>query len=159
VRGEPRPARAAAIDDPFSLARVVSPGDPVMPALEAFAVVARNMGWDRETDHIVFAHTHQPLDGVAAPSGGSTRYWNTGSWIYEPSLSSPEDYLTYLDHGWPGTAVRVDTDEAEPQLLEFLGDLNPIVRARAGDAPNAGPIDANVHFEREVRDRPPDAST
>jgi hypothetical protein len=42
----------------------------------------------------VFAHTHQPLDGVSTPEG-SVRYWNTGSWIYEPDLSSYDAYVSF----------------------------------------------------------------
>jgi hypothetical protein len=71
----------------YGLARIVNPSDPARPAVEAFDEVVANLGWARHTDKIVFAHTHQPLEDVRA-SGGSTRYWNTGSWIYEPDLTS-----------------------------------------------------------------------
>ena len=77
----------------------------------------------------MFAHTHQPLAGVPAPSGLPVRYWNTGSWIYEPDLSSPQTYERYLRDGWPGTAVLVDTDEPEPRMLELMADLNPLTGA------------------------------
>ena len=82
-------------------------------------------GWDRETDQIVFAHTHQALDGVTAP-GGTVRYWNTGSWIYEPELSSRAGYLAYLRNGWPGTAVLIDSEEPQPRLLRLREHLNPL---------------------------------
>ena len=73
----------------------------------------------------MFAHTHQPLDGVTTP-GGRIRYWNTGSWIYEPDLSSYEAYVGYLRHAWPGTAVLIDSDEPQPRLLRLREHLNPL---------------------------------
>ncbi|MBV8988444.1 MAG: hypothetical protein JO372_07780, partial [Solirubrobacterales bacterium] len=57
---------------------------------------------------------------------GSNRYWNTGSWIYEPDLSSREAYLSYLRNGWPGTAVLIDSDEPQPRLLRLREHLNPL---------------------------------
>ena len=54
-----------------------------------------------------------------------TRYWNTGSWIYEPDLGSRQAYARYLRYAWPGTAVVIDDEEPEPRLLELLADLNP----------------------------------
>jgi UDP-2,3-diacylglucosamine pyrophosphatase LpxH len=115
-----------------ALVRLVNPGDSAMAAVEAFDKVVANLGWARETDKIVFAHTHQALDGVTAP-GGSVRYWNTGSWIYEPDLSSRQAYLAYLRHGWPGTAVMIDSDDPQPSLLRLREHLNPIHRMSSGD--------------------------
>ncbi len=106
-------------------ARLVRPSDPSGPAIEAFDKVVANLGWARETDKIVFAHTHQPLDGVGT-AGSNVRYWNTGSWIYEPDLTSHEAYLSYLRHAWPGTAVLIDSDEPEPRLLRLREHLNPL---------------------------------
>ena len=45
---------------------VISRSDPAEHALEAFAKVVANLGWDREAEQIVFAHTHQPLADVRA---------------------------------------------------------------------------------------------
>ena len=61
-------------------------------------------------------------------SGGidESRYWNTGSWIYEPDLGSRQAYARYLRYAWPGTAVLIDEDQPQPQLLEMLADLNPL---------------------------------
>ncbi len=56
----------------------------------------------------------------------STRYWNTGSWIYEPDLGSRQAYARYLRYAWPGTAVVIDDEEPEPRLVELLADLNPL---------------------------------
>lgn len=111
----------------YALARRVRPSDPIGPAVEAFEQVVTTLGWARDTDKIVFAHTHQPLDGVLGPSG-RWRYWNTGSWIYEPDLSSRRAYAAYLRNAWPGTAVLIDSDAPEPRLLRLREHLNPIAR-------------------------------
>ncbi len=110
----------------YPAASVISPSDPSERALEAFARVVANLGWDREAERIVFAHTHQPLADVRAGAGGGTRYWNTGSWIYEPDRSSRQAYERYLRHAWPGTAVVIDDERTEPELIELLADLNPL---------------------------------
>jgi hypothetical protein len=78
--------------------------------------------------NIVFAHTHQPLDGVLGP-GENFRYRNTGSWIYEPDLRSSSAYVAYLRNAWPGTAVLIDSDEPEPRLLRLREHLNPLREA------------------------------
>jgi UDP-2,3-diacylglucosamine pyrophosphatase LpxH len=104
---------------------VISRSDASEHALEAFAQVVANLGWSVETDKVVFAHTHQPLADVRSATGASTRYWNTGSWIYEPELGSRQAYARYLRYAWPGTAILIDTDAPQPCLLELLADLNP----------------------------------
>jgi len=114
----------------FALARRVRPSDPLERAVEAFEEVLTTLGWAEDTDKIVFAHTHQPLDGVAGPSG-RWRYWNTGSWIYEPDLSSTRAYAAYVRNAWPGTAVLIDTDEPHPRLLRLIehprrSDAHPV---------------------------------
>ncbi len=122
-----QPAPEAAWPRPtYPAASVVSPSDPSEHALEAFARVVGNLDWDRETDRIVFAHTHQPLADVRAGGDSRTRYWNTGSWIYEPDLGSRQAYARYLRYAWPGSAVVIDDEEPEPRLLELLADLNPL---------------------------------
>ena len=103
----------------FALARRVRPSDPLERAVEAFEDVLTTLGWAEDTDKILFAHTHQPLDGVTGPSG-RWRYWNTGSWIYEPDLSSKRAYAAYMRNAWPGTVVVIDTDEPQPRLLRLL---------------------------------------
>ncbi|HEU4392900.1 MAG TPA: metallophosphoesterase [Solirubrobacterales bacterium] len=105
---------------------VVSRSDPSQHALEAFAQVVENLGWGREAETIVFAHTHQPLADVRSSRPSRVRYWNTGSWIYEPDVSSRQAYARYLRYAWPGTAVLIDDSESQPQLLELLTDLNPL---------------------------------
>ena len=114
----PRPA--------YPAASVISPSDPSEHALEAFAQVVGNLGWNHEADRIVFAHTHQPLACVRSSQDSRTRYWNTGSWIYEPDLGSRQAYARYLRHAWPGTAIVIDDEEPEPRLVELLADLNPL---------------------------------
>ncbi|HEV7363452.1 MAG TPA: hypothetical protein VGN71_03605, partial [Solirubrobacteraceae bacterium] len=117
----------------MSVVLPATPSGPTAPAVAAMGQVVRNLGWNRETDMVVFAHTHQPLARVVAPgTPGKVRFWNTGSWIYEPSLGSSQSYLSYLRHGWPGTGVLIDTDRPEPELVSMLTDLNPLERAREG---------------------------
>jgi UDP-2,3-diacylglucosamine pyrophosphatase LpxH len=105
---------------------VVARSDPSERAVEAFAQVVENLGWGQEAETIVFAHTHQPLADVRSSRNARTRYWNTGSWIYEPDLGSRQAYARYLRFAWPGTAVLIDEDEPAPRLLEMLADLNPL---------------------------------
>lgn len=124
--GAPAPAQQGAHS--YTIARVGRPSDPRELAIEAIAKVTENLGWHRETDKIVFAHTHQPLAGVVARSGPPVRFWNTGCWFYEPVLSSPQAYARYVRYGWPGTAVVVDSDEPEPSVLQLMADLNPLTR-------------------------------
>jgi UDP-2,3-diacylglucosamine pyrophosphatase LpxH len=109
----------------FVFARRIHPSDPTEAAVAAFDQVVTNLGWAQHTNKIVFAHTHQPLDGVLGPSG-KCRYWNTGSWIYEPDLTSQRAYMAYLHNAWPGTAVLIDTDQDQPQLLRLRESLNPL---------------------------------
>jgi UDP-2,3-diacylglucosamine pyrophosphatase LpxH len=127
LRGEePMPEAEGGPHLAYPAASVISPSDPSEHALEAFAKATANLGWDREAERIVFAHTHQPLADVRCPNGTSTRYWNTGSWIYEPDLSSRQAYDRYLHYAWPGTAIVIDDEEPAPRLLELLADLNPL---------------------------------
>jgi UDP-2,3-diacylglucosamine pyrophosphatase LpxH len=109
----------------YAMARVVRPSDPSGPAIDAFEKVVMNLGWARDTDRIVFAHTHQPLNGVVGPSR-RVRYWNAGSWIYEPDLTSKEAYRAYVRNAWPGSAVLIDSDEPHPRLLRLREHLKPV---------------------------------
>jgi UDP-2,3-diacylglucosamine pyrophosphatase LpxH len=126
LRGEQPALDKAQVRPVFPAASVVSPSDPSEHALEAFAQVVENLGWGEESDRIVFAHTHQPLACVESSGDSRIRYWNTGSWIYEPDLGSRQAYARYLRYAWPGTAVVIDDEEPEPRLLELLADLNPL---------------------------------
>jgi UDP-2,3-diacylglucosamine pyrophosphatase LpxH len=122
-----QPAPEAAWPRPtYPAASVVSPSDPSQHALEAFAQVVENLGWREQSDRIVFAHTHQPLADVRSSQDPRTRYWNTGSWIYEPDLGSRQAYARYLHYAWPGSALVIDDEEPEPRLLQLLADLNPL---------------------------------
>jgi UDP-2,3-diacylglucosamine pyrophosphatase LpxH len=105
---------------------VISRSDPSERALEAFAQVVENLDWGAGSEQIVFAHTHQPLADVQSSRGDRARYWNSGSWIYEPDLSSRQAYARYLRYAWPGTAVLIDAEAPQPQLLSMLDDLNPM---------------------------------
>ncbi len=110
----------------YPAASVISPSDPSEHALEAFAKVTANLGWDKQAERIVFAHTHQPLADVRCAARPRTRYWNTGSWIYEPDLASRQAYGRYLRYAWHGNAIVIDDEEPAPRLLELLADLNPL---------------------------------
>lgn len=130
LRGTPQ-AHTPTAD--YVLARVVAPGASVLPAVRAYARVCANLGWDRDASWFVFAHTHQPLAGVSADStAAGPRFWNTGCWIYEPPGGSAADYLGYLDHNWPGSAIVMDTEErgGEPQLIELLAADRAALRER-----------------------------
>jgi hypothetical protein len=130
LRGRSAPQTPAA---DYLLARVVAPGSSVLPSVRAYARVCRNLGWEEGARWFVFAHTHQPLDGVHANATRvGPRFWNTGCWIYEPPAGSVADYVRYLDHNWPGSAVVIDTEErgGEPQLLELLAADRTALRAR-----------------------------
>jgi UDP-2,3-diacylglucosamine pyrophosphatase LpxH len=126
LRGDPPVPDEQQARPAYPSASVISPSDPSEHALEAFARVVANLGWSEECDKIVFAHTHQPLACVQAGGSSQTRYWNTGSWIYEPDLGSRQAYARYLRYAWPGTAVVIDDEEPEPRLVELLADLNPL---------------------------------
>jgi UDP-2,3-diacylglucosamine pyrophosphatase LpxH len=117
----------------FVFARRTHPSDPTEAAVAAFDQVVTNLGWAEQTNKVIFAHTHQPLDGVLGPSG-KCRYWNTGSWIYEPDLASQRAYMAYLNNAWPGTAVLIDTDQDQPQLLRLREHLNPLNAMQGGPA-------------------------
>lgn len=121
-----REANAPVQTTSFPLARVVRPSGPNELVLESFSQVVKNLGWGEGVTQVVFAHTHQPFADLRASHGSEIRYWNTGSWIYEPDLSSHEAYVSYLRNGWPGTAVLIDSEEPHPRLLELLGDWNPL---------------------------------
>ncbi len=108
-----------------ALAQVARPQDSYQPAVAALEQVVMRLGWARDTDKIVFAHTHQPLEDVRGPSG-AVRYWNTGSWIYEPDFATHAAYVRYLENAWPGTAVLIDTGEPLPRLLRLREHLNPL---------------------------------
>jgi Calcineurin-like phosphoesterase len=108
-----------------ALGQVRGRQDSCDPAVGAFEQVVMRLGWARDTDKIVFAHTHRPLEDVRGPSG-AVRYWNTGSWIYEPDFATHAAYVRYLRNAWPGTAVLIDTDEPLPRLLRLREQLNPL---------------------------------
>jgi hypothetical protein len=76
-------------------------------------------------------------------------FWNTGSWIYEPRSESQDSWERYLDLGWPGTAVLIDTHRGDPTLVELLRDENPREHVCNGSVPRPlGPT-----YEEAVRSR------
>ena len=106
---------------------MVSRSDPSEHALEAFAQVVRNLELGRGGGSRSSSPTPTSRwPTSAAPATASNRYWNTGSWIYEPDLGSRQAYARYLRYAWPGTAILIDDEEPQPRLLELLADLNPL---------------------------------
>jgi hypothetical protein len=98
---------------------------------------------------MIFGHTHQPLNGARDEACGDVRFWNTGSWIYEPRIEPQDSWERYLDLGWPGTAVLIDTDRSDPRLMELLRDENPREHASHGAVPRPlGPS-----YEEALRSR------
>jgi hypothetical protein len=79
----------------------------------------------RRIRQLVFAHSHQRLDGVCDATD-TTRFWNTGSWIYEPPRRGTDAYISYLERAWAGTGVLIDTERDAPTLIEMLSVYNPI---------------------------------
>ncbi|MBV9918009.1 MAG: metallophosphoesterase [Solirubrobacterales bacterium] len=150
AQGKPAPRPPAA---DYMLARVVRPGTSVWASLNAYAHVCRNLGWDREAKWFVFAHTHQPLAGVhAAATGSGARFWNTGSWIYEPPDGSVREYLRYVRHNWPGSAIVIDTVQrgGEPQLIELLAADREALRAwfHSSNAPSVHQVQSYADVRR-----------
>ena len=105
-----------------NLTRTVDPSEHPSDALCAYGKVVRNLGWDRETNIMVFAHTHQPLEACGDDVADGLRFWNTGSWIYEPPSSDPEAWRRYRERAWPGSVVLLDTNRREPELVRLLED-------------------------------------
>lgn len=106
-------------DNALAPAGVLARDDPREPALRAFDLVVRGLGWaGQDATDVVFAHTHRPLAG-AQVEGSPVRYWNTGSWLYLPPSNDPAsaEFDRYVRDAWPGTAVLVDSDAPHPQLL------------------------------------------
>lgn len=108
--------------DTSNAVRAVDASDHPSDALRAYAKVVRNLGWDRETKTMVFAHTHQPLARVADEVDDGLLFWNTGSWIYEPPSGDADDWQRYRERAWPGSVVLLDTNRPEPELVRLLED-------------------------------------
>ena len=75
-----------------------------------------------EAEHVIFGHTHRrgPLGDEPgwAASNGESCLWNTGSWLYSPTmLASTASRSPY----WPGTICIVG-EEGEPELRHLLDD-------------------------------------
>jgi UDP-2,3-diacylglucosamine pyrophosphatase LpxH len=78
-----------------------------------------------DADWLIFGHVHRlgpvPGDAPSLWQVGSTRIANTGSWTYEPLLlhngGPPHPY-------WPGGALLIPDDEADPQPISLLEDLD-----------------------------------
>jgi len=94
----------------------LSPAAIAAAGLEAIGAVVARLGI--EAEHVVFGHTHRrgPLAGDSGWTASGTRLWNTGSWVFSPTLAGPRgDGSPY----WPGTVAVVD-DAGPPRLVHLL---------------------------------------
>ncbi len=98
----------------------LSPGAITRAGLAAMREVIERLGI--EAEHVIFGHTHRrgPLGDEPgwAASNGDSCLWNTGSWLYSPTmLASTASRSPY----WPGTICIVG-EEGEPELRHLLDD-------------------------------------
>jgi len=94
----------------------LSPRAITAAGLEAIGDVISRLGIDAR--HVVFGHTHRrgPMPGDRGWEAHGTRLWNTGSWVFAPSLiGSGAARSPY----WPGTVVVVE-DTGPPELHHLL---------------------------------------
>ncbi|HEY6758183.1 MAG TPA: metallophosphoesterase [Baekduia sp.] len=94
-------------------------------SIPALAHAAARVGVD--PDWVIFGHVHRSgphaSDDAAlwAGPGGRPRIANTGSWIYEPLVlhrgGPPHPY-------WPGGAILIADDAADPVAIGLLDDLD-----------------------------------
>ncbi len=102
-------------------------------ALRAMGVVAERL--DIDAEHVVFGHTHRagPLPGDSDDEGwaapGGRRLWNSGNWVYEPTVAGPPGQRS--GH-WPGACVVVE-DGAAPRLERLLDEATMSQLFRAGE--------------------------
>jgi hypothetical protein len=93
-------------------------------SLPALGRVVHRLGVD--ADWVVFGHVHRsgprPGDDARrwAGPGGAPRIVNTGSWVYEPLLVN---HVTPPHPYWPGGAVMLRSDAAEPEVVGLLDHL------------------------------------
>jgi hypothetical protein len=110
----------------------LSPGAITSAGLAAMREVTERLGIDAR--HVIFGHTHRrgPLPGEAEWAARGTRLWNTGSWVFSPTLV---DETAAKSPYWPGTVAWID-DAGPPELVHLLDGWtrDELTRAAAGDA-------------------------
>ena len=96
----------------------LSPAAITQAGLAAMAAVIEEL--DIDAEHVVFGHTHRrgPMPGDSGWQAAGTRLWNTGSWVFAPSLIGSRAARSPY---WPGTVVVVEDDGA-PRLEHVLDD-------------------------------------
>jgi hypothetical protein len=94
----------------------LSPGAITSAGLAAMREVVERLRI--EAEHVIFGHTHRrgPMPGEAEWAAHDTRLWNTGSWVFTPTLVGPTARKSPY---WPGTLARVD-DAGPPELVHLL---------------------------------------
>lgn len=87
--------------------------------LEAIATSVERLGV--EADDVIFGHIHRagPFAGEAAWTAGGTRYWNSGSWVFNPSLLVG---ATARSPYWPGHVIEVGAG-GPPEVRRLLPHL------------------------------------
>jgi predicted phosphodiesterase len=97
----------------------LSPGAITRAGLAAIADVAERLAI--EAEHLIFGHTHRrgPMAEEAGWKAGATSLWNTGSWVYAPTLLGSTAATSPY---WPGTIALV-SEEGPPALRHLLDEL------------------------------------
>ena len=101
----------------------LSPAALRVAALRAMGEVVDRLGI--EAQHVLFGHTHRagPLPGDRDEEGwvlpDGRRLWNSGNWVYEPTLIGPR---ARRSGHWPGSTIVLD-DGDPPRLERPLADL------------------------------------
>jgi hypothetical protein len=100
----------------------LSPGALTRAGLAAVAETIRRLGI--EAPHFVFGHTHRRGPLLGEEEGwevdGVTGLWNTGSWVYSPTLLGSTAATSPY---WPGTVGVID-DEGPPELRHLLDSVS-----------------------------------
>jgi predicted phosphodiesterase len=98
----------------------LSPGAITSAGLAAMREVTERLGI--EADHILFGHTHRrgPLRGEPEWKARDTSLWNTGSWVFSPSLVGRTARESPY---WPGTIAIVEAD-GPPELCHLLDEMS-----------------------------------
>jgi Calcineurin-like phosphoesterase len=97
----------------------LSPGAITRAGLAAIADVVERLAID--AGHLIFGHTHRrgPMADESGWTAGATKLWNTGSWVYAPTLLGSNAATSPY---WPGTIALV-SDAGEPTLRHLLDEL------------------------------------
>jgi len=98
----------------------LSPRAIAKAGIAAMGTVVERLGISAA--HVIFGHTHRrgPLPGDPGWTTGSTSLWNTGSWVYAPTLLGETAAESPY---WPGT-VAIVGEQGPPELHHVLDGLS-----------------------------------